>query len=235
MNKAVRFNESTHFSETMRAATEEAKMLNERTGQSEGKDYLSGMSADFSNAQAKSDSSNASLSKEKAYRETANYVESQGVSVTQDLNQVYATTLVEKHGVDGARRIMADHAQNSRHLSEFVDSHRDQLLAKYQQDASPIATKQAIEKNYEQNKAAIEASADVDAEFVNKSKSVQKKAESAGLNEILQPNLQGKVDKNIQNAKPKISKDKAKLIDKKSQAFTKQVQEQNEITRKILD
>lgn len=235
MNKAVRFNESTHFSETMRAATEEAKMLNERTGQSEGKDYLSGMSADFSNAQAKSDSSNASLSKEKAYRETANYVESQGVSVAQDLNQVYANTLFDKYGVDGARRIMADPLQNSQHLSEFVDSHRDQLLAKYQQDASPIATEQAIEKNYEQNKAAIEASADVDAEFVNKSKSVQEKAESAGLNEILQPNLQGKVDKNIQNANSKISKDKAKLIDKKSQAFTKQVQEQNEITKKILD
>lgn len=111
MTKAKKFDESTHFSETMRAATEEAKMLNERTGQSEGKDYLSGMSADFSNAQAKSDSSSASLSKEKAYREMANYVESQGVSVAQDLNQMYANTLVEKHGVDGARRIMADHVQ----------------------------------------------------------------------------------------------------------------------------
>lgn len=78
-----------------------------------------------------------------------------------------------------------------------------------------------IEQDCEQNRFVTEASVDVDAEFISKTEFVREKAESAGLNEVLQPNLQGKVDKNIQNTKSRISEDKAKLMDKKSQEFSK--------------
>ncbi len=231
MNKATRFNESTHFSETARAAAEEAKMLNERVGKSEGKDYLSGISADFGNVQAKSDSANASLSQEKAYKEAANYVESEGISITQDLNQAYANALVERHGVHAARDIMANPFENSQHLSAFVDNHREQLLDKFQRAALPIATKKTINEDYADNKSIIESSADIQTAFDDQLGLVQDKAKVAGLNETLQPVLQEQIDNNLQSTKSKIDQDKVQLMNRKSEAFTKLIQEQNEITK----
>lgn len=235
ISRATRFNESTHFSDTMRTAAEEARTLNERSGQSEGKDYLSGISSDFSQAQVKADSSNASLSKERTYRETANYVESNGVSIAQDLNQVYADILHKKHGVDEARRIMADPMRNGQHLSDFVDGHRDQILEKLQQDAPKMTMPQAINKDYVQNKSTTERSGNVGADFSGKSEIVQKKAQTENLSEDLQPGLGERIDNNINNARARISQDKSKLMDNRSAEFSQHKKDENDVTGKIFD
>ncbi len=235
MTEAKKFDESTHFSETVRTALEEAKMLNERASESEGKDYLSGISADFGSVQAKSDSVNASLSKEKAFRETANYVESEGISIAQDLNQVYANALVEKYGVHSARDIMANPFENSQHLSAFVDNHREQLLDKFQREAAPIATQKMVDEHYADHKSVIESSSDIETAFDNQSELVQDKAGAFGLDRKLESHLQVEVDKKLQNTRSKITEEKMKLIDSRTQEFSKNSKDGDLISKGVLD
>ena len=226
----------------VKKAEHEAQEQRYTISNSEGKTADEGINASLNEAFSKLDLAQASFAQEAAYREAAQFSQTQGAESSQNVSPEIFAEQKEKLGLEGALEKLSTPEGLRAVSAGFISQHKP-ALEKHFEGQSVYKTPEELEAQHQRDKTKIAESQAAEDFYKKNSDAIQEQALESGLKTPIVSDLPERTDQSLKNAEQRIQdqqaifdQDEAKMQEspKKLQQKNDQPPEQSYATKTLL-